>query len=286
MRLAAFAVPVCLVPALAACTGNVTSPDVAPDADQSSALAAVVTVERTTGAGDGSHAEAVARFMRVRSRTAVEGDEALRIVGAGLDMPDLGTCVSLARPFATAKDSATVQLLDVGAVSMESAGTRTELGARQVPDVVDVVSGVVYSRATAPEGLPQGSPYTVRVAGSQDVAAFSFAAGAPSEPDMRIGGQDAQGGSVVLSASAPVPLSWTRGAEGDVVYVDVSASTSTIRCAFADVGQGVLGASAFAAGDDGVLSIHRLHREPFQARGVDSGEIRFDFARVVTFTRR
>jgi hypothetical protein len=290
MRFAGLALPFCLAPALAACTGNVSPVDVAPDADQAQATAAVLSVERTAGAGDASHSEAVARFMRVRSRAAVDTSEALRIVGAAVDMPELGTCVSLARPLAAAKDTAsTVQLLDVGAVTMEAGGARTELGARQVPDVVDLVSGVVYSRATGVESLPQASPYTLRVAGSADFEQLAVTATAPADPDMRIAGQDAREGSVALSAAGPVGLAWTRGADGDVVYVDVAAgtsTTSTIRCAFADVGQATLGASAFAAGDDGTLAIHRLHREPFAARGVDSGEIRFDFARVVGFTRR
>jgi hypothetical protein len=33
------------------------------------------------------------------------------------------------------------------------------------------------------------------------------------------------------------------------------------------------------------LAVHRLHREAFSARGVDPGEVRFDFARVVSFVR-
>jgi hypothetical protein len=38
--------------------------------------------------------------------------------------------------------------------------------------------------------------------------------------------------------------------------------------------------------DAGSLVVHRVHVEPLQARGIDGGELRFDFARVVAYTRR
>ena len=44
--------------------------------------------------------------------------------------------------------------------------------------------------------------------------------------------------------------------------------------------------AAFGALEEGTLAVHRLHREAFHARGVEPGEVRFDFARVVAFARR
>jgi hypothetical protein len=48
----------------------------------------------------------------------------------------------------------------------------------------------------------------------------------------------------------------------------------------------VLPAGALVTLDDASLAVHRLHREGFRVRGVDPGEVRFDFARVVSVTRR
>jgi hypothetical protein len=38
--------------------------------------------------------------------------------------------------------------------------------------------------------------------------------------------------------------------------------------------------------DAGTLVVHRLRREPLSARGIDSGEVRFDFARTIAYVRR
>jgi hypothetical protein len=37
--------------------------------------------------------------------------------------------------------------------------------------------------------------------------------------------------------------------------------------------------------DHGTIVLHRLHREPIHARGIDSGEVRFDFARSISYQR-
>lgn len=278
--------------ALLGCSATVSASSDGADAEASSTTAAVVVVERTSGATDTARGEAVARFMRVRGGGS---DEALRVVGATVDFPALGTCVSLSTLSASKEPAPMVQLLDVGAVSMEANGVQTTLLARRLPDVVDLVSGVVYARATDAELLPPRARYVVRVSGTSDeIAPFVVDAGAPGDPgDVRVSGQEARLGFVSLPASGPAELTWEAGNAEDLVYVDVTAEaqaglgrTPTIRCAFADSGRALISSNAFAAGDEGTLSIHRLHRERFRARGIDSGEVRFDFARVVSFTRR
>ncbi len=91
----------------------------------------------------------------------------------------------------------------------------------------------------------------------------------------------------VATTSAGLELGWdTSDDPRDVVYVDVtSASTLVARCSSADTGRFVVPGASVAALDDGLVSVHRVHREPFRARGVDPGEVRFDLARVVAFKR-
>ncbi len=297
--LLATAVLVVALPAFG-CSANVSATPEQADAEASSPTAAVIVVQRTIG--DGTRGEAVARFIRVRGRQ--DQGEALRVVGAAVDFPALGTCLSLTtfdkNPSALAAPVAhepapSVQLLDVGAVSMEANGVQTQLFARQVPDVVDLVSGVVYAtpapRITDAEFLPARGRYVLRVAGAHDADAFVVTASAPGDlAELRVAGQD--GRVVVLPSGGAADLAWEPGATDDMVYVDVNATSltqgsthaPTIRCAFTDAGRATIAAALLP--DDGTLSIHRVHRERFRAPRIDSGEMRFDFAKVVSFSRR
>jgi hypothetical protein len=280
-------------PLMVACSANLASSAETADAE-TNATSAVVVVERTVGASD-ARASAVARFVRMRSGAVDE--DALRMVGATVDFPALGTCVTA--PAAKHAGAArALELLDVGAISLEANGLRTSLQARQLPDVVDLLSGVVYATPTADaEALPAGSVYVLRAAGSVDldVAPFAVSASAPDEPtQVRIAGQDigGNGGLVALANGSlivdGVDVSWEAGSPDDFVYLDVAAerdAQTAARCLFSDVGRGTLIPAAFGETTSGTITIHRLHREPFRAKGVDSGEVRFDFARVVTFSR-
>jgi hypothetical protein len=280
---------------MVACSANVAASAETADAE-TNATSAVVVVERTVGASD-ARANAVARFVRMRSGAVDE--DALRMVGATVDFPALGSCVTApaAKRAGTAR---ALELLDVGAISLEANGLRTSLQARQIPDVVDLLSGVVYATPTADaDALPAGSVYVLRAAGSvdQDVAPFAVSASAPDEPSqVRIAGQDigGNGGLVALANGAAVDVSWEAGSSDDFVYLDVTGererdgerdAPTAARCLFSDLGRGTLIPAAFGETTSGTITIHRLHREPFRAKGVDSGEVRFDFARVVTFSR-
>ncbi|MDP9034457.1 MAG: hypothetical protein M3O50_06590, partial [Myxococcota bacterium] len=229
----------------------------------------------------GARAEASARFVRVA--TPATSSEALRAIGAEIDLPRPGTCASLAS-LATAltpRDRApVVELLDVGAVTIETQGISTRLLPRQLPDVTDVVSGVVYARALDPALLPTGARYLVHAAGVHEFAPVDVSAsGAGNPSDVRLSGEDAQG--VLVPAGVAVELVWAPTAIGDLVYVDVNPSG--VRCAFGDVGHAVVPTVFFD--EAGTFVVHRLHREPLRVSGSPSGEIRFDFARSVAYVR-
>jgi hypothetical protein len=270
--------------ALAGCTTSVVPSGEAADAEVSSTATAVVVVEGST-ANEGARTEAVARFVRARSGTV--DDDALRMVGATVDFPPLGACSAL--PSARASASRPLALLDVGGVSLFAGDAVATLQPRQVPDVADLVSGVVYSART--EALPSKSTYLLRIDGAPeaDVAPFVVGASSPGEPtDVRFGGDDGRSGPVSIALGSPVELTWESGSADDVVYVDLAATSASpaTRCLFVDGGHATLAPSAFGALEDGTVAVHRLHRESFRAHGVDPGEVRFDFARVVAFVRR
>ncbi|HEY8039597.1 MAG TPA: hypothetical protein VIF15_07375 [Polyangiaceae bacterium] len=268
-----------LLPAAVGCAGTLSGPE-AGDAEATT-TSAVVVVERTADATEGARAEASARFIRVAAPSSPA--DALRAIGASFDLPARGTCATMAAltGAAPSAQAPVVELVDVGAVSLEADGVETRLAPRQLPDVTDVVSGVVYARATDPALLPAATRYTVHVAGGHGLDGFDVSASAAGDPgEVRLGGEDAHGTLVATGSS--FDLTWAADGSDDLVYVDVRPSG--VRCVLDGAGHGAL--STLLLDDAGTLVVHRLHREPLRARGVDSGEIRFDFARAVAYTRR
>ena len=270
--------PLLLVgPLLGGCSATIVGSPEAADADATS-VTGVVLVEQSGSALDGAHAEISARFLRVHGGI---DEGALRLVGAALDLPPAGECA----PLSTTDVATTsrVELLDVGTLTLENGASRATLQPRRVPDVIDLVSGVLYTART--EAL--AGKVTVRATGGAlDAVPFTVEANAPSElRGLRLGGLEAHPNEPVLLTSAgPVELSWQAGeASTDSVYVDVSNlhGTVNLRCTFADDGRGTLPASALR--DDGSISVHRVRREALVRTGIERGEVRFDLSRVIAF---
>lgn len=273
---------------LAACTGAVTSPTGPGDAE-ATITSAVVIVERSVDVTAGTRAEASARFVRVRARSSTR--DALRAIGAAVDLPSPSTCASIAA-LANGASPATgteVELADVGAVSLEANGHETHLIPRQLPDVTDVVSGVVYARAAEPTLFPTSTRYLVHVAGGADVDPFDVSATAPADPsDIHMTGDDGATG-LVVAAGAPIELSWSADGSDDVLYLDVQPAG--FRCALAEgaaLADGRVRAvvPATMIDESGSIVVHRVHREALVARGIEGGEVRFDFSRSVPYVRR
>ena len=295
------------------CSANLAASSESTDAE-ASAVTGIVTVERTaSGAETAPKSDIIARF--VRSRAGVVDDDSLRLVGAAIDLPAVGACNRLPGASSATKLARSLELLNVGALSFDfpsSAGNGVEaqgkpearLVARHLPDVVDLVSGVVYTARGEGEAFPGKGRYVFRAGGSpeQEIAPFTVEATAKGEPgDIRIADQAlahrAEGSPVLIPAVDPTDVTWTPdGTDDDVIYIDVAASRAAagsggvgardtgVRCSFADTGRATLAATAFVA-DEGTIAIHRVHRESFRAKGIDSGVLRFDFARVASFRR-
>jgi hypothetical protein len=270
------------------CTGAVSGNATAGDAEATT-TSAVVIIERTVDATAGARAETSARFFRVPARSSLP--EALRTIGAAVDFPAPSTCASIAALGNgwAASGATEIELADVGAVSLEANGRETHLVPRQLPDVTDVVSGVVYARAAEPALFPTSARYVVHVGGGADLDPFDVSATAPADPgDVHIAGEDPIAG-VTVAPGAAVELSWTADGTDDLLYLDVQPAA--FRCALAD---GTSSADEHAHAtvpaalldESGSLVLHRVHREALVARGIENGEVRFDFARSVPYFRR
>jgi len=306
-------------PVVFGCTGTVAASSETVDAETTTETSALVVIERTSDAVRGTSAEASARFLRVAAPSSAV--DALHAIGAALDLPPRGACASIVSLAGTAAGLSggtapaahppVVELVDVGEVSLEVDGEITRLLPRQVPDVTDVVSGVVYARGTfrprsggagdvqaGPSLLPPATRYIVHVAGGHDLGAFDVAMMAPRDPtEVHIAGETAQGG-LQLGSSDSVAFSWTPDGPDDLVYVDLRPDSTAdvpsrlttppsadgaVRCVLDDAGRGVVSTLLFE--DAGTMIVHRVHRERLRARGI-SGEVRVDFARTLLYARQ
>jgi hypothetical protein len=272
--------------------GCVAPPDERPDAEATATTAtALVVVERTTGPGEAVRGDAViARFVRVRQ--GIVDDQALRIAGAAWDLPALGTC-STAHEAQPALQPRSVDLLDVGILTVDTAspspGARTNgpsastvLLPRSMPDPTGVVSGVFYSGRSADAFTPSAR-LQLHTSGGPDMSE-GFRVDVPAPRDLTDVRASLSAESLDVSWEADASPSDTR----DLVYVDVLGPSARLvtRCATLDVGQLAIPASVLGSEPgEGQVSVHRLHRESFRAKGIEPGEVRFDVARVVTFRR-
>jgi len=129
MRLSLFALlPV--VPAALGCAGTVSGASDGVDAEAVTTTSAVVAVERTADSTEGSRAEASARFIRVVAPSSA--DDALRAIGASLDLPASGSCAAITSlAVAPSTQAPVVELLDVGGITLQADGVETRLAARQ-----------------------------------------------------------------------------------------------------------------------------------------------------------
>src|SRR5579883_1656456 len=235
----------------AGCAGSVSG---TADAEAGTTTSAVIVIERNVDATQGARAEGSARFIRVAAPASAA--DALHVIGAALDLPPRGACAtvsSLAGASVPTDTAPFVQLVDVGAVSLEADGVGMRLLPRQLPDVTDVVTGVVYDRAAEAALLPAASRYVTHVTGGPGLPSFDVVSSAPSDATtVRLTGEDGQGRLTVTGGS--VELAWPTGSADDVVYIDLGPGG--VRCVFDDVGHGSVSTLLFD--DAGTVMVHRL----------------------------
>jgi hypothetical protein len=247
----------------------------------------IVTIDRLVAADGSTQTHVSAKFLRLGA--SADPDVAERVVGSRLDLPALGECrLSMAgQPqddAASLPSIGSIELLDVGDVTIQGGDLSLPLAARAFPDIADLVSGVFYTSRDASTDLPAPAHYRLDSTGSASVERFDLSLEAPAAPeDIRLGEEALEQGPSI-DTTAPVALRWRAGQAEDVIYVDLTtASTpSSIRCAFTDVGHGSIPGSmiddAFGSAPAVGVALHRLRSTGFSMPGIDGGEARFDLA--------
>lgn len=286
--------PSTLLALLGVFVGGCAAPVVDDDttATTSYTTEAIVLVERTAADGQFVQTNVSAKFMRLDSNADL--DVAERVVGGSwLDLPPDGECRPLS-PFAGTDETpaisglGSIELLDVGDLSITAESTSMPLATRAFPDVGGLISGVFYTSRDARSDLPAPGRYVLESTGSFVLEKFAIGADAPANPEgVRIGNADLAEG-VLLEEGAPTNLAWRASETSpDRIYVDLTASSGTgIRCTFKDSGEATLPASVTTSKVWGTLpsvvtmSLHRTRRGEFAASGIDAAELRFDFSVV------
>jgi hypothetical protein len=268
---------------LVGCSGTIVT---AADASTTTTQA-LLSVDSTTQAGDaagsaGAHASAY--FLRLQA--GADPALAARVVGTSLVLPALGQCAPVeimgdeGMPLASLGP---VDLIDVGQVSLQGPTTRAVLAARAFPDVVDLISGVVYTtRDPVADPMREPGSYVFHVSGSSTLPAMSLVAHAPGATDRLYVGGYTLGAEPLSLARGDLALSWQPNPYADAVYVELASledgPLERVRCAFAASGSAIVPASALPRANSQSLSIHAVRRESISAMGLDGGEVRFDLA--------
>jgi hypothetical protein len=265
------------------CSGTIVT---ASDASTATTQA-LLSVESTAPAGDiagsaGAHASAY--FLRLQA--GADPVLAARVVGTSLVLPSLGQCLPVemigdeGMPLASLGP---VDLVDVGQVALQGPTTGALLAARAFPDVVDLISGVVYTtREPVADPVREPGSYTFYISGSPSVPSMALEAHAPgTAKGLSIGGY-ALGAEALALPRGDLTIAWQPNPYADAVYVELASledgPLERVRCAFAAGGPGLVPASALPRANAQSLSVHAVRRENVSALGLDGGEMRFDLA--------
>jgi hypothetical protein len=242
-----------------------------------------VVVDRSAADGTTEIRAIFARYEGVR------GDDVLDLLGQDAPARTLEACGGTG-PRGFLDPSASVELIDVGDVSVRLAGASATLVPTTFPDIGSMVAGVHYADATTlPVARPDADEYRVFVEGTGTVPPFDALTVAPLSPEgIRIAGEPIENVPVVLRGEDLV-LQWEPIDPRETIEIVVRVEGRTARCrasddgAFRIPGPVLLGLSP---SDEAELRIRRVRYEPFDAPTFDEGWLRLTAGRTATFALR
>jgi hypothetical protein len=274
-----------------------TAPVVDDVADAQGAMTQGIVVVESSFEGDTTETNVSAKFMRMSA--SADPDLAERIIGSRFELPAPGACVPAthANNEVALTQTTSIELLDVGDLTLQAGRSEAvPLAARAFPDVGDLVSGVFYVSPEPAYDFTGAATYVLQSTGSAMIDGFSITSEAPAAPEEVWIEDDPITSGLWLEADTPVTLRWeapedAASRRNDRVVIDVTPiSGTTMRCAFADVGEGTIPASLFAERAVGTLPaaltlrFHRIRQVSFGSRTIHAGEVRFDLSLVARAT--
>jgi hypothetical protein len=253
-----------------------------------------LSIERVEDAarGDEPSGNALAQFVLLPSDA--DGDETLRAAGLRARLPEQTGCNATSaaegaseQPPRDSSSFEVLELLEAGDVSLRANGTVTHLALNLFPGSGSA-SGVLYTtpdQSASP--LPPNALYTVDVTGSDAIPSLSIEGHSPAS----LSGVTLSGvpidEAVAVTSGEPLDMTWTEGASGDRVYVEVADTGTSLLCAFSDRdGSGTIPGhltALLAPGGSSHLSMRRIREStgaqeaPNSPGRILETSMRFDF---------
>lgn len=181
----------------------------------------------------------------------------------------------------------TIELLDVGDLTVAFAGVIKPVPTRTFPDLLKLIVGVTYAADDTQGVLFQpGATYDIRATGTGSMVDFRVALDAPEDLGrVTLDGISPEDGSPVVTRGQNVELTWDGDGYGDEVYVNLSwTSMGTpwqITCRVRDDGQFVIPATITTGLPDPItstdeeMSIQRVRQVAFRSKDLSSGSFKF-----------
>ncbi len=269
------------------CTAAVV--EAAPDGGSAATTQALILVERAEREGKSAQTNISAKFLK--APVAADSDEVERIIGSELELPAVGKCLIVSSSEEAILDpnaAGSIELFDVGDVTIRTSSGAIRLAARAFPDVGDRVSGMFYTSPDSARDLPAPGKYFLESSGSLTVDRFVIETDAPAAPANVVLGGRVLAEGLEIRTDAQLDVAWIPDAASpassdDVAYIEIVAENGVAtRCAFEDRGRATLPSSllrdsAFAPLPMmATFSVHRVRQGAFQVSGIDAGEVRFN----------
>ncbi len=185
------------------------------------------------------------------------------------------------------ESGAFVELVDVGAIVFHGTDVRgagaIRLEPRSFPDLLSVVSGVVYAQDAEGSSMAAGAEISFAARGGAGVGFLEATAIVPEEiAGLRVGRQDPLFGAPVLTRGADLEVAWDAGAAGNEVRIELGwlepAGPVVVSCRAMDDGEFVVPGSRTRlvpelGSTDLSLTVRRVRRSAIAASGLDEGTL-------------
>jgi hypothetical protein len=187
----------------------------------------------------------------------------------------------------TLPGDSSIELLDVGDLSLSVNSVPVLIPTRTFPDLLKVIVGVIYTADETQDVIFRpGETYDLQASGGDDIARFRVALDAPLDlGDVKVAGV-APGEQVpLLRRGAPIELIWSGDSFGDEVIVVLSwmsmGAPWSMTCRARDDGRFVIPAAYTAdlpdplTCSDQELTLSRVRQVAFRSGGLSTGSFQF-----------
>ncbi len=204
----------------------------------------------------------------------------------------LDTCTAPARVLTNSaargpKGETTIELLDIGDLSLRVNKEKKPIPTRTFPDLLKVIIGVIYT-ADETHGVvfSPGETYDLQATGTDEITAFRVALEAPEDlGDVKVDGIKPGDQPLIVRHGEEMELVWEGDGYGDEVVATLSwmsmGAPWSMTCRMRDDGVFIIPETTLAkmpdtlTCSDGELSITRVRQVAFRSENLSSGSFQF-----------